>query len=115
DLRAFGIHRLDLAGHDGTLVIHRHEGGERVAVELLDAQGNALALHVDGQHDGFHFLALLEVAHGGFAGFVPGEVGQVHQTVDTGSQTDEHAEVGDRLDRAVDAVAALGGFSELVP
>ena len=110
-----GVDGLDLAGHDGALVVHGREGGERVGVELLDAQADALAVHVDGQHDGFDFLALLVVANGGFAGFVPGQVGQVHQAVDAGSQADEHAEVGDRLDRALDAVAALGVLREFLP
>src|SRR5256885_9970704 len=44
-----------------------------ISVQLLDAQGDALALDVHGQHDGFDFLALLVVAHGGFAGLVPGD------------------------------------------
>jgi hypothetical protein len=39
----------------------------------------------------------------------------VHQAVDAGSQADEHAEVGDRLDRALDLVAALGVLRELFP
>jgi hypothetical protein len=62
------VHRLDLARHDLALVVHGHEGREGIAVQLLDAQGDALALDVHGQHDGFDFLALLVVAHGGFAG-----------------------------------------------
>src|SRR6478735_2079559 len=115
DLGAAGVHGLDLAGHDLALVVHRSECGERVAVELLDAQADALAVHVDAQHDGFDFLALLVVANGGFAGFVPREVRQVNQAVDAGSQADEHAEVGDRLDRALDAVAALGVLREFLP
>jgi hypothetical protein len=39
----------------------------------------------------------------------------VHQTVDTSSQTDEHAEVGDGFDRALHAVAALGVLRKLLP
>ena len=60
------IGRDDLA-----FVVDRHEVGERVRVELFDAQGNALALHVHSQHHGFDFLSLFEVANSGFAGFVP--------------------------------------------
>ncbi len=115
DFSAAGVDRLDLAGHDLALVVHGGEGGERVAVELLDAQRDALAVDVDGQHDRFDFLALLVVANGGFAGFVPREVREVNQAVDAGSQTHEHAEVGDRLDRALDAVATLRVLSELLP
>src|SRR3954462_5580075 len=115
DLGALGVDGLDLARHDGALVVHRGEGGERVAIELLDAQGDALAVHVHAQHDRLDFLALLVVANRGFAGFVPRDVGQVHQAVDAGRQADEHAEVGDRLDRALDAVAALGVLREFLP
>ena len=39
----------------------------------------------------------------------------MHQAVDAGSQTHEHAEVGDRLDRALHAVTALGFLSKLLP
>ena len=39
----------------------------------------------------------------------------MHQAVDAGGQADEHAEVGDRLDGALDAVAALHGGRELFP
>jgi hypothetical protein len=39
----------------------------------------------------------------------------VHQTVDAAVQTDEDAEVGDRLDLAGDVVALLVGDGELVP
>ena len=39
----------------------------------------------------------------------------MHQAVDAGSQTHEHAEVGDRLDGALDAVTALGVLRELLP
>ena len=60
-------------------------------------------------------LALLVVAHGFFAGLVPGEVGQVHQAVDAAGQADEHAEVGDRLDLARDLVALLVVRGELLP
>src|ERR1019366_9499885 len=70
---------------------------------------------VDGENDGFDFLALLVVAYGRFAGLVPRQVGQMHEAVDAGGQTHEHAEVGDRLDRSLDAVAALHGGRELFP
>src|SRR5690606_10031920 len=45
----------------------------------------------------------------------PGQVGQVNQTVDIAWQADEHAEVGDRLDRALDLVALLVGNGKVVP
>ena len=115
DLGAARVDRLDLAADQRAAVVDRGEAGERVGVELLDAQRDALALHVHGQHDGLDFLALLVVAHGRLARLVPGQVGQVHQAVDAGRQADEDAEVGDRLDRALDAVAAVDGAGELFP
>ncbi len=51
------------------------------------------------EHHGLDFVALLEAADGFFAGHDPGQVGQVNQAVDAAFQADEHAEVGDRLDR----------------
>ena len=90
-------------------------GRKRVLGQLLDAQGDALAVGVDGQHHGFQLFALVEVAHDLFAVLVPGQVGQVHQAVDAAVQTDEHAEVGDRLDGAAHLVALLEVLGELVP
>src|SRR5262249_40250549 len=96
-------------------VVERDEAGERILVELLDAEADALALDVDAEHDRLDLLALLVVAHRGLAGLVPRQVGQVHQAVDALRQADEHAEVGDRLDRALDLVAALDVGSEFFP
>ena len=39
----------------------------------------------------------------------------MHQAVDTGSQAHKHAEVGDRFDRAFDAVATLGVERKFLP
>ena len=64
---------------------------------------------------GFHFLTFLVVAHGGFARLVPGKVGQVHKAINAGRQADEHAKVGDGLDRAFDTVAALGVLRKFLP
>ena len=51
--------------------MHRNEVGERIAFELLDAERNALALDIDGEHDGFDLLTFLEVAYSGFTGLGP--------------------------------------------
>lgn len=67
--------------------------GERIVFQLLDAQGDALALRIDRQDDGFQLVALLEATYGFFADFVPGDVGQVDQAVDAAVQTDEDTEV----------------------
>ena len=57
----------------------------------------------------------LIVAHGVFAGALPGDVGQMDETIDAAIQTDEDAEVGDRLDLAGDLVALLVDRGELFP
>src|SRR5436190_5000215 len=115
DLGAARVDGDHLAGDRRAAVVDRRVGGERIAVELLDAERDALAVDVDGQHDRLDLLTLLVVAHGGFAGLVPREVGKVHEAVDAGREADEHAEVGDRLDRALDAVAALHRRGKLLP
>ena len=45
----------------------------------------------------------------------PGEVGEVNEAVNAALQADEHAEVRDRLDLALDAVTLLVGLIELFP
>ena len=76
-----------------------HELAERILLELLDAERDALALRIDRQNHGFDLVALLEVAHQVFAGRLPRDVGQMDQAIDAAVQADEDAEVGDRLDR----------------
>ena len=46
---AGGVDRLDLATDDRATVVERGVVGERIGVELLDAQRDALALDIDGQ------------------------------------------------------------------
>ena len=58
---ALGIHFLDHAFQLGTLRIGRHELAERILFHLLDAQADALAFRVNGQHHGFQRVALLVV------------------------------------------------------
>src|SRR5690606_34819508 len=112
---ALGFNRLHHALNNVTLVVGSNVVVEGIAFQLLDAQGDALFLGVDGQHNGFDLVALLVVANGFFAGFAPGQVGQVNQAVDTARQTNEHAEVGDRLDGAANLVATLEVDRELFP
>ncbi len=115
DDRALGIDFADDAAHDRALRVFGDPGRERILRQLLDAERDALALGVDGDDDGFDRLALLVLAHGFFAGDVPGEVGEVHEAVDAAGQADEQAEVGDRTDLAADAVAAVVVVGELTP
>src|SRR5690606_34826028 len=61
---ALGVNFLHGATHDGALVVQRHVVAERIIFQLLDAQGDALALRIDRQDDGFQLVALLEAANG---------------------------------------------------
>ncbi|ABA50251.1 hypothetical protein BURPS1710b_2994 [Burkholderia pseudomallei 1710b] len=115
DDRALRIDRLHDAVDDRTLVVHRDVVAERIAFELLDAERNAFLLDVDAEHDRLDFIALLVLADSLFAGFAPRQVRQVDEAVDAARQADEHAEIGDRLDRARDLVALLEVAAEVVP
>src|SRR5208283_3491831 len=115
DDRTLAVERLDRAGDHIALVVGCDVVRERVAIELLDAERDALAFDVDRQHHGLDFLALAIVAHRGFARQRPGQIRQVNQTVNRARQADEHAEVGDRLDQPLHLVALLVIDGELLP
>src|SRR5690606_25017780 len=115
DDRTLGVHFLDRAGDLGATRVVGQELAVRILLELLDAQRDALALRIDRQHNRLERVALLEVARDLFPGGVPGDVGQVDQAIDAAVQADEDAEVGDRLDLAVDLVALLVDGREGLP
>src|SRR5690606_24511855 len=115
DRGAAGVDFLDHAGDDAALLGTGHVLADRILLQLLDAQGDALALRVDRQHHGLDGVALLDVADHALAGGVPGDGGQVHQAVDAAVQADEDAEVGDRLDLAGHLVALLVQGREGLP
>src|SRR5690606_17454556 len=115
DDRAARVHFLDRAGDDRATRVAGHEGAHRVLLELLHAQADALALRVDREHDRLDGVALLVVADHVLAGGVAADVGQVHKAVDAAFQADEDAEVGDRLDLALDLVALLVDRGEGLP
>src|SRR5438477_3394597 len=115
DDRALAVERFDDARDNVALVVGRDVVRERIAVELLDAQRNPLALDVDRQHHGFDFLAFAVVAYGRLAGQRPRQIREVHESVDRARQADEHAEVGDRLDHALHAIALLVVHRKLFP
>ena len=115
DDRALGVDFADGTDHDAALRVLRDERRERGLRHLLDAERDALALRIDRQHHGFDRLALLVAAHRFFARDVPGDVGEVHKTVDAARQTNEDTEIGDRLDLARDAIVAVVVLRELLP
>src|SRR5690606_5224425 len=112
---AFGVNFFHGATNDAALVIDGRVVGERIVFQLLNAQGDALALRIDRQDYGIQLVALLEATYGFFTGFVPRDVGQVNQTVDAAVQTNEDTEIGDRLDGAGDAVALVELAREVFP
>ena len=55
---AFGVNFLDGTGDDAAFLVQRNEVGERIVFQLLDAQGDALALRVNRQDNGFDLRRL---------------------------------------------------------
>jgi len=83
----------------------------RIALELLEAERDALFLFVDVENldrDGLanreHFAPVIDPA--------PAHVGDVEQTVHPG-QVDERTEVGEDLDHAFHLIADANGIEEL--
>src|SRR5690606_26909152 len=74
-----------------------------------------LALGIDGQDNCLDLVAFLERTYRFFAWLIPGNVGQVNQTIDVAFETDEDTEVSDGLDVAGDAIAFLVSLGEAIP
>ncbi len=64
----------NLAFNDRVFRILGQPALERIFVQLLDAERNALTFGIDGQNSRFDFLPLLEVVHSFFPGDIPGNV-----------------------------------------
>src|SRR5512146_2928071 len=62
DRRTLGVDFLDRAVHDAAAQIGRHVLAERILLELLYAERNALAFRIDRKHDRLDRVALLELA-----------------------------------------------------
>src|SRR5690348_3680034 len=105
DHGALRVEALDAARHDAALVVRRDEVAERIALDLPAAERDAYALYIDREHDLLDFLALLVITNDDFAGLRPRQIGKMHEAGDAAGKPDEHAEVGDRLDLAADAIA----------
>src|SRR6266487_3012890 len=91
----------DLAGDDRALL---EVAGlrERIRLELLDAERDALLLDIDVEHLRLDLVALLELLDHLLAGPLPVEVGQMHHAVDVAVEPEEQAELGLVLDLALD-------------
>src|SRR5665213_178838 len=101
DLDAAFLHLEHFAGHDRAL-LDVARLGERVALELLDAERDALLLDIDVEHHGLDHVALLEVVDHLLARKLPVEIGQMDHAVDVAFETQEQAELGLVLDLAFD-------------
>src|SRR3981189_396150 len=91
---------LDLeyfAGHDRAL-LDVARLGERIALELLDAERDALLLDIDIEHHGLDHVALLEVVDHLLARKLPVEIRQMDHAVDIALEPEEQAELGLVLD-----------------
>src|SRR5216683_1962368 len=104
----------DRAGNDIALLHLGHALLERIGLELLDAERNALFLDIDIEHLDAHDLPLVVVAHGLLAGAGPVDIREMHHAVDIAGQADEQTELGDvahlALDGAADRVLLEEGF-----
>ena len=104
-------HQLgDLAGHDLADLVGAGELLPRVFLGRLQRQGDALAVHVDVQDLDRDLLADLDDL-GRVVDVLPGQLGDVHQTVDA-AQVHERTEVDDGGDDAGAHLALLQGGEE---
>ena len=86
----------DLARHDLADLVGAGELAPRVFLGRLERQRDALAVEVDVEHLDGDLLADLDDL-GRVVDVLPGQLGDVHQTVDA-AEVDERAEVDDRAD-----------------
>src|SRR6478735_12689221 len=108
------LHLGHFAGDDRALleIAGRLHG---VAIELLDAEGDALLLDIDVEHPRLHHIALLILLDHLLAGTLPVEVGQVDHAVDVAIEAKEQPELGLVLDFAFDQRAGRIFLDEDLP
>ncbi len=112
DEGAVGLQAHDPAAHDRADRVLDLDVVPGIRLELLEAQGDALALAVEVQHLDAHHLADLEhLARVPDA--APAHVGDVQQAVEA-EQVDKRAEVGQVLDHAGAHLAVLDLLDELL-
>src|SRR5712672_932492 len=114
DLDAGFLHLKHFAGHDGALLdVARF--GERIALELLDAERDALLLDIDIEHHGLDHVALLEVVDHLLTRELPVEIRQMDHAVDVALEPEEQTEFGLVLDLAFDRRSDWEFFDEHFP
>src|SRR3982751_1485151 len=109
DERTEGHQLGDLAGHDLADLVRAGELTPRVLLRRLQRQGDTLAVEVDVEDLDGDLLAHLDDL-GRVVDVLPGQLGDVHQTIDA-AEVDERTEVDDRGDDA-GADLALGQLVE---
>src|SRR6266699_84128 len=94
----------DLAGDDRALL---EIAGlrERIRLELLDAERDALLLDIDVEHLRLDLVALLVLLDHLLARTLPVEIGEMHHAVDVAVEAEEEAELGLVFDLAFDVGA----------
>ena len=105
---------MHLAGDDRAL-LEIAGFGERIALELLDAERDALLLDIDVEHLRLDHVALLVVLDDLLARTLPVEVGEVDHAVDVAVEAEEQAELGLVLDLAFDRRAGRVLLDEDLP
>src|SRR6202165_4051267 len=108
------LHLKHFAGHDCAL-LDVARLGERIALELLDAERDALLFDIDVEHHGLDHVALLEVVDHLLARKLPVEIGQMDHAVDIALEPEEQAELGLVLDLALDRRSDREFFDEHFP
>ena len=89
--------------------------GERIALELLDAERDALLLDVDVEHLRLHLVALLVLVDHLLARTLPVEVGEMDHAVHVAVEAEEQAELGLVLDLAFELGADRILLDEQLP
>ena len=105
----------DLAFHGLTQEVAALYRQPRILGQLLDAQGDSLAITVDVEYAGFHFVALCKAIVGVTNALAPRHVGDVNQTVDAIVDTDKDTEVGDVANSALHDGTYWVGLAKFVP
>src|SRR5258708_4033422 len=114
DLNATFLDFEHFAGHHRAL-LDVARLGERIALELLDAERDALLFDIDIEHHGLDHVALLEVVDHLLAWKLPIEIGQMDHAIDVALESEEQTEFGLVLDLALDRRSHREFFDEDFP
>src|SRR6266478_7676280 len=107
--------RADLAIDLGVEWLALSDAVPRIIAELLDSQAYAFVLDFYSEHHCLNFVALLVDLRRMTNFLDPRKVRQMYETVDPRLDFDEHAEVGNRFDLALDRAAHRMNLRERFP